>query len=401
MKVPELSRRGKHVPKSAIRKLIPLAHEAEKRGVRIIQLNIGQPDIETPEQFWSGVRNFGEKVLAYAPSEGRPEFLEAMREYYRRVDIELAEDEMVTSQGGIEAVQFAIFAATDAGDEIIVPEPYYSNYVGVTAMADVRFVPFTTYAEDGYHLPSREVIERLISPRTRAIMFASPGNPTGCVYSRAEMEMVAELARAHGLFILSDEVYREFSYEGEPVTSILHLPGLERHAVLIDSVSKRYSACGARLGVVASHNSDFVAAVRAYATVRLSAPALDQVAVAACLDTPAEYFERVRSEYRSRRDIVVDTLSSVPGVVCPRPGGAFYCMVKIRDVDAEDFARWLLTDFSHEGETVLVAPGDGFYSTPGLGTDEIRIAYVWKAEIMRRAMSVLTRAIETYRTRRA
>ncbi|MCU0242178.1 MAG: pyridoxal phosphate-dependent aminotransferase [Vicinamibacteria bacterium] len=363
MNGPTLSQRGQNVPQSAIRKLIPLSRETERRGVKIIRLNIGQPDIETPAEFWHGVQNFGEKVLAYAPSEGRPEFVAAMREYYRRIDIALGGDEIVTTQGGIEAVQFAIFAATDAGDEIIIPEPYYSNYVGVTAMADVNFVPFTTLAENGYHLPERAAIEKLVTPRTRAIMFASPGNPTGCVYTRAEMEMLADIARQHDLFLLSDEVYREFSYEGEAVTSILQLPGLERHAVLIDSVSKRYSACGARLGVVASHNADFMAAVRAYATVRLSAPALDQSAIAACLATPPAYFEKVRAEYRERRNIVVDALSALPGVVCPRPGGAFYCMVKIEGVDTESFARWLLTDFSHNGETVMIgrdhAPRDG------------------------------------------
>lgn len=398
-KPPAVSKRGQNVPKSAIRKLMPLAKEAEKRGIKIIRLNIGQPDIETPAEFWQGVRRFGEKVLAYAPSEGRPEFIAAMVEYYRRMNIPVSPDEIVATQGGIEAVQYAVFSATDPGDEIIVPEPYYSNYLGITAMADVRFVSFTTRAENGYHLPDRAAVEKLVTPRTRAIMVASPGNPTGCVYSREEMEMLAGIAKNHGLFMLSDEVYREFSYEGESVTSVFQIPGMESHGVLIDSVSKRYSACGARLGVVASHNKEFMAAVRSYATIRLSAAALDQAAIAACLDTPASYFEHVRAEYRERRDIVVDSMTRIPDVVCHRPGGAFYCMVKIKGVDSEAFAKWLLSDFQDQGETVLVAPGAGFYATPGLGRDEIRIAYVFKAPIMKRAMEILTRAIEAYRKR--
>jgi len=394
---PTISTRGQNVPKSAIRKLIPLSLETEKRGIRLIKLNIGQPDIETPEEFWTGVRNFKEKVLAYAPSEGRPEFVQSMVEYYRRANITLLPSEIVTVVGGIEGILLSIFAITDAGDEIIIPEPYYSNYVGVTSMADVKFVPFTTVAENGYHLPSRGAIEQLITPKTRAIMIASPGNPTGCVYTLAEMELIADIAKKHNLFVLSDEVYREFSYEGEPVTSILQIAGMEEHGILIDSMSKRYSACGARLGIIASHNSEFMAAVRAYATVRLSAPALDQVAIANCINTPESYFDFVRAEYRERRDIVINTLSAIEGVVCHKPGGAFYAMVKIKGIDTEDFAKWLLSDFSYEGETLLVAPGAGFYATKGLGQDEIRIAYVLKAPIMKRAMTILVKAIETYR----
>ncbi|MFH0920600.1 MAG: pyridoxal phosphate-dependent aminotransferase [Fibrobacterota bacterium] len=392
-----LSERGKNVPKSAIRKLIPLSKETEKRGIKVHKLNIGQPDVETPDEYWQAVRNFKERTLAYAPSEGRPEFLASLVEYYRRYGIVVTADDMVVIQGGIEGVFFAILAVTDFGDEIIVAEPYYSNYIGCTAMAGVAFRSFTTTAETGYHLPPRDVIEKLVTPRTRAILVATPGNPTGCVYTRDEMAMLADIAKSHGLFLLSDEVYREFAYDGGVPVSVMQLPGMEQHGVIIDSVSKRYSACGARLGCLVSKNREFISAARAYATIRLSAATLDQIGIAACIRTPGAYFERVRADYVERRDIVVDAMNRVPDTVCPVPGGAFYAMVKIKGVNTEDFAKWLLTDFSYEGETVMIAPGAGFYATPGLGRDEIRIAYVWKADIMRRAMDVLSRGIVEYR----
>jgi aspartate aminotransferase len=394
---PAISLRGSNVPKSAIRKLIPFSKEAERNGLKVHKLNIGQPDVETPEEFWTAVKSFEEKVLAYSPSEGRPEYINAMVEYYKRHNINVSSDEIITTVGGIEGILITLFAVANPGDEIITPEPYYSNYVGVTEMADLKFVPITTTAENGYHLPSVSEIEKKISARTKAILIASPGNPTGCVYTREEMSMVASLAVKHGLFVISDEVYREFSYNGEPVTSIMHIKGVEKNAILVDSVSKRYSACGARLGCVISKNKELIDSVKAYVTVRLSAPTLDQIGIAACINTQASYFDKVREDYKNRRDVVVNAMNLISDVVCPSPGGAFYAMVKIKGVNTEVFAKWLLTDFSYENETVLVAPGSGFYSTPELGNDEIRIAYVLNVETMKRAMIVLSKAIESFR----
>ncbi|OGJ85715.1 MAG: aspartate aminotransferase [Candidatus Raymondbacteria bacterium RifOxyA12_full_50_37] len=393
-----VSTRGKNVPKSAIRKLIPFAKEREKTGVKIIKLNIGQPDIETPEEFWQGVRDFKERVLAYAPSEGRAELVKSFVTYYNKYGITVTTSDIVVIMGGIEGILFALLAATDPGDEVIVAEPYYSNYLGVAAMAQVNFVAFTTTAENGYHLPAREEIVKKITPRTKAVLISSPGNPTGCVYTRKEMELLASIANEHGLFLISDEVYREFAYDGEEATSVMQIPGTEQCGIIIDSVSKRYSACGARLGCVVSKNKEFMASVLSLATVRLSAGTLDQVAIANCINTPDAYFEKVRKEYVERRDIVVKGLSAIPGVVCPSPKGAFYVMAKIKGVDTEEFAKWLLTDFADNNETVMIAPGAGFYATPGLGRDEIRIAYVFKAPVMKRAMEILAQAIQTFRS---
>jgi len=397
MKRPEVSVRGKNVPRSAIRKLVPLAKEREKTGVKIHKLNIGQPDVETPVEFWEGVRNFKEKVLAYAPSEGRPELIKSFVQYYNKLGFNITAEQLVVIMGGIEGVLFAILAVTDPGDEIIVAEPYYSNYLGVAAMAQVKFAAFTTTVESGYHLPGKAEIVKKITSRTKAILFASPGNPTGCVYTRQEMEMLAEIANEHGLFLLSDEVYREFTYDGEIATSILQIPGTEECGVVIDSVSKRYSACGARLGCIVSKNKEIISSVLANATVRLSASALDQVAIANCINVPDSYFAAVRNDYVERRDIVVNALNSMDDVVCRTPRGAFYVMAKLKGIDTEVFAKWLLTDFAEANETVMIAPGAGFYATEGLGRDEIRIAYVFKAPIMKRAMDVLCAGIRAFR----
>jgi len=392
-----LSLRSTEMPMSAVRKLVPLAQATKARGVRVIHLNVGQPDIETPPEFWEAVRNFPEHTLAYAPSAGRTEYIEALLDYYARFDIELAPEHIVVTTAGCEALLFALLACGDAGDEIILPEPYYSNYNGLAAMTGLRLVPFTTRAEDGYRLPSRQVIERLVGGRARAILYSSPGNPTGVVYTLDEVATLGEIARAHGLFLLADEVYREFTYDGQTATSALHIPGLEQHAVVLDSISKRYSACGARVGCVVSRNVSFMRAILKLAMVRLSAPALDQIGAAACVRTPPAYFDRVRVEYTHRRDLVFECLNRIEGVICPRPAGAFYAMARIEGVDTEDFARWLLTDFEQDGETVMVAPGAGFYGTPGLGRDEIRIAYVLETVALSRALDLLATAIRRYR----
>jgi len=400
MTQPTVSLRSTEMPVSATRSLVPLARAAKARGVRVFHLNIGQPDIETPPEFWEAVRNFPERTLAYGPSAGRPEYVEALVDYYAQFDIELTPEQIVVTTAGCEALLFALLACGDIGDEIIIPEPYYSNYNGLAAISGLRVVPLTTHADDGYRLPSRDAVERLVGERTRAILYSSPGNPTGVVYTRDEIAMLGEIARAHGLFLMSDEVYREFSYDGQIATSVLHVPGLEDQAVILDSVSKRYSACGARIGCVASRSETFMKSIARLATSRLSPPVLDQIGAAACLHTPSSYFEGVRAEYTRRRDLVFECMNAVEGVVCPKPAGAFYAMARIEGVDTGNFARWLLTDFEQDGETVMVAPGAGFYGTPGLGNDEIRIAYVLETGKLSRAMDLLAMAIRRYREER-
>jgi aspartate aminotransferase len=394
-----VSQRGQTMPMSAMRKLTPLAQAATARGVHLIRLNLGQPDIETPAEFWDAVRAFPERepTLAYAPSAGRPELIESLITYYGDYDLVLTPEQIIVTVGGCEAVLFGILACTDPGDEILVPEPYYSNYNGLAAMADVTLVAFTTRADAGYHLPASAEIEAKITPRTRAILYANPGNPTGTVYSREELLRLADLARAHDLFLLADEVYREFTYDGLSATSVLSLPDLAEHAIMLDSASKRYSACGARIGCVVSRNPAMMQAMLKIAMVRLSAPALAQMGVAACVHTPPSYTERFRERYTRRRDLVVAKLNQIEGVTCHTPSGAFYVMARIAGVDTEKFARWLLTDFEEEGESVMVAPAAGFYATPGLGRDEIRLAYVLEMATLSHGLDLLAAAIRRYR----
>jgi aspartate aminotransferase len=393
-----ISQRGTAMPASAMRKLAPLADEATARGVRVIHLNIGQPDIETPPEFWEAVGSFPERTLAYAPSEGRAECVEGMLEYYARFDIPLSPEQIVITTAGSESLLFALMVCCDPGDEVILPEPFYSNYAGLATMAALHVVPFRTYARDGYRLPAREVIEGLVSEHTRAILYSSPGNPTGAVYTPEEVRMLADIAKLRGLFLLADEPYRELTYDGPVATSALHLPGMEESVIVLDSVSKRFSACGARIGCVISRNEAVMEAIMKLAMARLSAPVLEQIGAAACLvNTPPSYFEDMRAEYTRRRDIVYERMNQMEGVFCPKPAGAFYAMARIEGVDTEDFARWLLTDFEDGSETVMVAPGSGFYSTPGLGHDEIRIAYVLETDVLSRAMDLLAMAIHRYR----
>lgn len=395
-----ISDRGASMPESAVRKLKPFADAAKARGIRVIHLNIGQPDIETPDEFWQAVRDFPQqsRTLAYAPSNGLTLCIDGMIEYYGRLDIPLSRKEILVTTAGSESLLFAIIACCDPGDEIIIPEPYYSNYNGLAAIAGVELTPFTTYAENGYRLPPRAEIERLVGERTRGILYSNPGNPTGVVYTPDEIEMLADIARDHDLFVMSDEVYREFTYGGTVATSLLHIPDLEQHAVVLDSVSKRYSACGARVGCVISRNAAVMETILKLAMARLSAPALEQVGAAACvMNTPEAYFEQVRAEYVQRRDLVHEKLNQIEGVFCPKPAGAFYAMARIQEIDTEAFARWLLTDFSLNGETVMVAPGSGFYGTPGLGHNEIRIAYVSGGGMLERALDILAVAIPRYR----
>ncbi|MCX7022827.1 MAG: pyridoxal phosphate-dependent aminotransferase, partial [bacterium] len=384
-----------------IRKLAPLAASARARGIKIFNLNIGQPDVATPPEFLRAVCAFKDKVLEYGPSDGLPELREGMAAYFARYEIALDPGEILITNGGSEAILFAFNVVADQGDEIIIPEPFYTNYNGFAVTSGVRLVPITTFPEDGYRCPSVEQFEERVTPRTRAIIVNSPGNQTGAVYTRREMERVASLAEKHNLYIISDEVYREFTFDGVSATGILDVEGMDERAIVIDSISKRYSACGARVGSVISRNNRLMEAVLRYAQARLCPPALGQVVAAAAYSDETDYIEESRLEYQRRRDVVFNRIQEIEGVVCEKPQGAFYALVKIPVDDVESFAQWLLTDFSVDGFTVMVAPGPGFYATPGLGGQEIRIAYVLNCEELEHAMDVLVAGIGAYNQRGA
>jgi len=400
--MPKISRRTAELPASPIRKLAPLAAKALQEGKTVYNLNIGQPDIPTPRSFMEGVRNANLSVLSYSPSPGLPETLQALRGYYAEWGIDIPIQEMCVTIGGSEAFTFAMKAALDAGDELIVPEPFYPNYRGYACLTNVKLVPITTYAEDGFHLPGAAEIEAKITPRTRAFLFSNPGNPTGVVYTRAELERIASLAVKHDLFVISDEVYREFVYEGEPI-SVFQFPKLREHAILVDSISKRLSACGARVGVIASRNAEVMSAVNRMAQARLSPPTFGQLGLVAFLADPdhKKAVDSMIAKFRSRRDTLFRAIRTIPGVVCERPAGAFYVIAKLPIDDAEDFVRFLLTDFDGGGETVMLAPGTGFYQTPGRGKDEVRIAYVLEEEKLVRAVELLKQGLVQYSKARA
>ncbi len=395
----DISERGRRVPPSPIRKLVPYAEAAKRRGVRVYHLNIGQPDIETPQSFWNAVHSYPARVLAYGNSQGLPEYREWLSRYYRRNGIDVSPDEILVTTGGSEAIMFAMLAVTDPGDRIIVFEPFYTNYNGYAVMTDIELVPVRTLPETGYHLPPRDEIEAKLDERTKAILVCSPNNPTGTVLTRDEISMLAQIAQEHDLFIIADEVYREFVYEGEH-TSVLHLPELFDRGIIVDSISKRFSACGARIGAVVTKNADVLDAVLRMGQARLCPPTIEQYgAQAVLMQLEDDYFDRMRDEYRRRRDVTYEELEKLPGVSCKKPAGAFYMMVTLPVDDVEDFARFLLTDFSHDGKTVMVAPGPGFYATPGLGRSEARIAYVLGEDKMRDAIQILGRALEEYGSR--
>jgi aspartate aminotransferase len=398
MRSPQISRRANDMPPSPIRKLVPFADEAKKRGVKIYHLNIGQPDIPTPPEFMNAVRNYQEEVLAYGNSKGSQRFLSGLVEYYRRRDIQVKEEEIQVTTGGSEAIIFAMVCVADVGDEIIVFEPFYTNYNGFAQMADVKLVPVTLQAENGFHLPPAEKIEEKITSKTRAILICSPNNPTGTVYTREEMEMIAKIAKEHDLFVLSDEVYREFIYEGKH-TSIMNIEGISDRAVLLDSVSKRFSACGARIGCMVSKNQEVTDAALRMGQARLCSPSIEQFGAASALEIEDDYFDKMAEEYKRRRDTVYDELMKIPGVVCLKPSGAFYIMAKLPVKDIENFAKWMLTDFNLDGETTMIAPGPGFYATPGKGEDEARIAYVLNVDDLKKAMRILAKGIEAYNVR--
>jgi aspartate aminotransferase len=396
---PEISPRARAMPASPIRRLAPYADEAKRRGVHVFHLNIGQPDLETPAAFRAKLGEV-DRVIAYTPSGGTPGYLDALAHYYRQLGYELSPQEIVATTAGSEAILFAIFAASSAGDEALTAEPYYTNYNSYATMAGVRIVPLTAKGEDGFHLPPRAAWERALTPRTKLFVLCNPNNPTGTVYSKEEVVAVAEFCRDHGLFLISDEVYREFVYDGCEAVSALSLAGFEEQVIVVDSLSKRYSACGIRLGCLVTRNRDVHQAALRMAQGRLSPPALAQLMATAIPDIPAGYYAAMRDEYRARRDALYDGLTKIPGVFLRKPEGAFYFIARLPIDDADDFAKFLLAEFEHERQTVMVAPAPGFYATPGLGKDEVRIAYVLKREDLLRAVDVLAVALERYRSLR-
>jgi aspartate aminotransferase len=393
---PHVSARGERVPASPIRKLMPLAEDAKKRGIRVLHLNIGQPDLETPPAMRERLARYPERVIAYSPSGGTPEYLAFLVEYYRRLGLSLTTDELIATTGGSEAVLFAFLACADAGAEALVVEPFYTNYSAFAAMAGVRLVPLTTRVEDGFHLPPREAWERACTPRTRFVVLCNPNNPTGTVYSPEELAEIAAFCRDRGLFLVADEVYREFVYDGRRSVSALSLDGFEECVILVDSLSKRYSACGIRLGCLATRNREVHRACLRMAQGRLSPPGLAQFVAVGAIELGPEYTAGVVAEYGRRRDVLYEGLRRIPGVFLPKPEGAFYFIARLPIDDGDDFASWLLTDFDFHGATVMVAPARGFYATPGLGADEVRIAYVLNEQDLRTAVEILAAGLESY-----
>lgn len=394
--VPRVSRRALEVPASPIRKLMPVADDAKKRGIHVHHLNIGQPDLETPPAMRDRLREIHDRVLAYSPSAGTPEYLESLRTYYSRIGVELSTDQLIATTGGSEAVQFAFMALADAGDEALMVEPFYTNYRAFAALAGLKLVPLVSLGEDGFHLPPREAWEEAVTPRTRFVILCNPNNPTGTVYTKEELTMVAEFCRDHGLFLVSDEVYREFVYDGREAMSAHALEGFEDLVVVVDSLSKRFSACGIRLGSLSTRNKDVYQACLRMAQGRLSPPGLAQMIAVGATDLGPDYYRSVVQEYESRRDLLFEGLTTIPGVFLRKPEGAFYFIARLPISDSEDFARWLLADYDHEGATVMVAPAPGFYATPGLGRNEVRIAYVLAHEALEASVEILEEAIPAY-----
>lgn len=391
----KLSRRGEEVQASPIRKLMPYADQAKKNGISVYHLNIGQPDIETPPEFWNAVKNYSENVLAYGHSQGLGSYLNALSGYYKRCGLDIEPENIMITTGGSEAIVFAFLLVAMPGEKIIVFEPFYTNYNGFATMAGVELLPIETKAEDGFHLPSREAIEEVIDPDVKGIMICNPNNPTGTLFGRNEIKMVADIARERGLYVLSDEVYREFIYEGEH-TSIFDIPGVDDFAIMLDSISKRFSACGARIGNLVTKNPELSEAAVKFGQARLCSPTLEQVGAEAALKLGPEYFETIIGEYKKRRDVVYEGIEAIDGAVCLKPAGAFYAMAKLPIRDSEEFAKFMLAEFSVDNKTVMVAPGPGFYASPNKGTDECRIAYVLNTNSLKDAMRILKFGVEAF-----
>ena len=391
----QISQRGQQMPPSPIRKLVPYAEAAKKRGTRVYHLNIGQPDVETPPALLNAIHDADIRVLEYSHSAGNESYRKKLVHYYRGVGIEVTAEEILITTGGSEAIQFGFFTCLNPGDEVIIPEPFYANYNGFAVAAGVNVVPITSRIETGFALPPISDFEKVITPRTRAVVICSPNNPTGYLYSRSEMEALKTICLNHNLYLFSDEAYREFCYDGDYI-SALHLAGLEEHVILMDTISKRYSACGARLGAFVTKNKTVYATAMKFAQARLSPPGLAQIMGEAAVDLPASYFDKPKAEYRARRDLLVKRLNAMPGVFCPNPGGAFYAMAQLPIDDSDTFCQWLLEVFHHKNKTVMLAPATGFYGTTGLGKKEVRLAYVLNLHDLNEAMDCLEAALQQY-----
>lgn len=392
----EFSERIIQMQESPIRKLVPLAEKAKKNGKKVYHLNIGQPDIKTPTEFMDSIKKYDEEVLSYSFSQGLPELIDSFINYYKTYDIEFEEDEILITNGGSEAILFSLLAVCDAGDEILVPEPFYTNYNGFSSAAGVKVVPITTKAENGFKLPNKEDIQNLVTDKTKAILLSNPGNPTGAVYTKEEMDALMQIAKENDLYIISDEVYREFIYDGFEYKSFAIFEDIKDRVILTDSISKRYSACGARIGMIACKNKDLIKQILKLCQGRLCVPTLEQIGAAGLINVSKEYLNEIVDEYKKRRDIVYNELSNMDGVICKKPHGAFYAIAKLPVDNAEDFVKWLLTDFDVDGETIMLAPAEGFYATKGLGVDEVRISYVLNEESLKKSMNILKLALKKY-----
>jgi len=394
--MPGISKKGQQMPASPIRRLVPFAEEAKKRGRKVYHLNIGQPDIKTPEVARDAVKNMTARVIEYSHSAGNESYRRKLAAFYQGIGIEVDFTEMLVTTGGSEAISFALMSTVNPGEEVIVPEPFYANYNGFSVAAGVKVIPITSSIDDGFALPPMEEFEKVITPKTRGIIICNPNNPTGYLYSQEELELLGAIVKKHDLYLYSDEVYREFCYDGEKHFSAMDLPGLEEHVIMFDSVSKRYSMCGVRVGTLVSKNKEVISTALKFAQARLSPPSYGQVAGEAALDTPDSYFKEVYEEYLERRDFMVEALNRMPGVKCPSPKGAFYTVVHLPVDDADLFSQWILSEFEYKNQTVMMAPASGFYSTPGLGKQEVRIAYVLKKDDLAKAMETLAEALKAY-----
>jgi len=394
--MPSISNKGKLMPQSPIRKLVPYAEDAKKRGLKVYHLNIGQPDIKTPKIALDAVKNNTLNIVAYSRSEGSEEYRIKIAEYYKKNNISVTSNEIIVTTGGSEALLFTFGSIMDSGDEVIIPEPFYANYNGFSIASGVNVVPVISKIDDNFALPPIEDFEKLITSKTKAILICNPGNPTGYLYSEEEIKKLAEIVKKHNLFLIADEVYREFTYDGEKHHSVMELQGIEDYAIMIDSVSKRYSMCGARIGCIVSKNKEVIETALKFAQARLSPPTYAQIASEAALETPQSYFDDVINEYVARRNTLINELQKIDGVKVANPKGAFYCIAELPVKNADDFAQWLLEKFSLNGETIMVAPAAGFYSTKGLGENQIRIAYVLKKEDLIVSVNILKEALKQY-----
>jgi aspartate aminotransferase len=394
--MPKISTKGQHMPASPIRKLTPFADKAKLEGKKVFHLNIGQPDIETPEGMLNAIKKISFKVWAYTPSEGTLSYRKKLVEYYNKIGYNIGPENIIVTTGGSEAITISMMACLDPGDEVIIPEPFYANYNGFACQSDIVVKPILSHIETGFALPPIAEFEKLITEKTKAIIICSPNNPTGYLYSVEEMEALKELAIKHDLYLFADEAYREFCYDGKTFTSLMHLQGLDEHVIVMDTVSKRYSACGARLGCMITKNKQVLAAALKFAQARLSPGMVEQIAGEAAVDTPDSYFEAVNYEYTHRRNTLVEGLNNIEGVFCPNPGGAFYVVARLPIDDSDKFCQWILESFSHEGHTIMMAPATGFYSTPGAGTNEVRLAYVLNVDDIKKAIVCLEEALKVY-----